>query len=179
MLTTTFRPQEAAIIDTPSSISEKIAPEKNIITLYISKDNKVFFNIDNGTDSTKHIRKDVLTNVGKQFNIVFTPVQLDKFEKMASFGMPVKDVAGWINATDAKVRDEMQKGIPMDSLNNELAMWILFARKANQNAEAAIKGDNFADFKVVKKVLDILQEAKINKFNLTTNLEKVEVKLEN
>jgi biopolymer transport protein ExbD len=179
MLTTTFRPQEAAIIDTPSSISEKIAPEKNIITLYVSKENKVFFNIDNGKDSTKHIREDVLSNVGKQYNINFTKAQLDQFEKMASFGMPIKNVSGWIDARDSKVRDQMQIGIPMDSLNNELAMWILFARKANPNAEAAIKGDNLADFKVVKKVLDILQAAKINKFNLTTNLEKVEVKLEN
>ena len=178
MLTTTFRPQEAAIIDTPSSISEKIAPEKNIITLYVSKENKVFFNIDNGKDSTKHIRKDVLSNVGKQYNLNFSPAQLDQFERMASFGMPVKNIAGWIAAKDAKVRDEMQTGIPIDSTNNDLAMWILFARKANPNAEAAIKGDNQADFKVVKKVLDILQAAKINKFNLTTNLEKVEVKLE-
>ncbi len=133
MLTTTFRPQEAAIIDTPSSISEKIAPEKNIITLYVSKDNKIFFNIDNGKDSAKHIRKEVLENVGKQFNISYTAEQLNKFEKMASFGMPIKDVAGWIDSKDSKVQNEMQTGIPIDSSNNELAMWILFARKANPN----------------------------------------------
>jgi biopolymer transport protein ExbD len=69
--------------------------------------------------------------------------------------------------------------MPIDSTDNQLAMWVLLSRNANQYAEAAIKGDLEADYKTVKRVLDILQDYKINKFNLTTNLEKVEVKLEN
>ena len=55
-------------------------------------------------------------------------------------------------------------------------MWVHFARLTTPAAEAAIKGDFTSDYKVVKKVMDILQEKKINKFDLTTNLEKVEVK---
>jgi len=54
MLTTSFRPQEAAIIDTPTSISEKQSPDKNIMTIEVSKDGLVFFNIDNGRDTTTH-----------------------------------------------------------------------------------------------------------------------------
>ncbi len=177
MMTTTFRPQEAVQVDTPSSISEKTAPEKNIITVYISKDNKVFFNIDEGTDTSLHIRAKVLEGVSQQLRVPFTKEQINKFERLASFGMPIKDLPKWIDAEDQKVRDELQTGIPIDSTDNQLAMWILFARKANPNAEAAIKGDADADYKVVKRVLDILQDYKINKFNLTTNLEKVEVKL--
>ncbi|MEJ5264210.1 MAG: biopolymer transporter ExbD [Bacteroidales bacterium] len=178
MMTTTFRPQEAVQVDTPSSISEKTAPEKNVITVYISKDNKVFFNIDEGTDTSLHIRAKVLQGVSEQLRVPFTKEQISKFERLASFGMPIKDLPKWIDAEDQKVRDELQTGIPIDSADNQLAMWILFARKANPNAEASIKGDAGADFKVVKRVLDILQDYKINKFNLTTNLEKVEVKLE-
>ncbi len=86
----------------------------------------------------------------------------------------------WIDSKDEKAQHELQKnGIPMDSTDNQLAMWILFARKANPDAEAVIKGDREADFKVVKKIMDIVQAAKINRFNLVTNLEKVEVKLDN
>lgn len=73
----------------------------------------------------------------------------------------------------------MQTGIPMDSLNNQLEMWILVARNENSNAETAIKGDYDADYKTVKKVMDLFQKYNMNKFNLTTTLEKVEVKLEN
>jgi biopolymer transport protein ExbD len=60
----------------------------------------------------------------------------------------------------------------MDSLDNQLSMWVRFARITNPQAEAVIKGDGGADLKVVKKVMDILQENKVNKFNLTTNLQQ-------
>ncbi|HEY9124441.1 MAG TPA: biopolymer transporter ExbD, partial [Bacteroidales bacterium] len=120
----------------------------------------------------------VLKSISEHFRIPFTEEQVAKFEKLASFGMPVKNIPAWIDA-EQKQRDEMQVGMPYDSVDNQLALWVLFARNANPNAEAAIKGDAEADYKVVKRVLDILQDYKINKFNLTTNLEKVEVKLEN
>ena len=42
MLTTSFRPPEAAVIDSPFSISEKTAPDANLITISVSKDNKIF-----------------------------------------------------------------------------------------------------------------------------------------
>ncbi len=93
MLTTTFRPQEPVNVDTPNSISDKLNPERNVMTLLISNDDKVFFNIDNGRDSSKHIREEVLENVGKQYKLKFTPEQLSKFEKMAAFGLPIAKMA--------------------------------------------------------------------------------------
>jgi biopolymer transport protein ExbD len=56
-------------------------------------------------------------------------------------------------------------------------MWIRFSRLANLNAEVAIKGDAETNYKVVKKVMDMLQANKVNKFNLVTSLEKEEVTL--
>jgi len=176
MLTTSFRPQEAAQVDTPSSVSEKTTPEKNVITLLISKENKVFFNIDNGADSSMHIRSKLLKNMGEYYRIEFTPDELKKFESYSSFGMPMIKIKEWLNTKDSKDRDAMQVGIPMDSTDNQLQMWIHFARLSNPDAEAAIKGDFDSDYKTVKKLFDILQDKKVNKFNLTTNLEKVEVK---
>jgi biopolymer transport protein ExbD len=177
MLTTTFRPAEAVQVETPSSTSEKVAPEKNVITVTLSKDSKVFFGVEEGLDTSQHIRRKVIEAIGKQYRINFTAEQIAKFEKLASFGMPVKDIPKWIDA-ETKEREAMQVGIPIDSTDNQLAMWVLFSRNANPNAEATVKGDMETDYKVVKRVLDILQDYKINKFNLTTNLEKVEVKLE-
>lgn len=180
MLTTSFRPQEAVQVDTPSSISEKKTPEKNVITLLISKDNKVYFNIDNGADSTSHMRSALLKMIGDYYKVSFTPEELKKFETLSSFGVPMTKMKDWINAKDQKDRDAMSTdGIPTDStaIGSELQMWIHFARLTNPEAEAAIKGDFGSDFKVVKKVMDILQDKKINKFDLTTNMEKVEVKV--
>lgn len=178
MLTTSFRPQEAAQVDTPNSISGLIAPEKNVFTIYVSKDNKAFFNIDNGPDSTSHVRSKLLKNMADYYRVPFTPAEIVQFEKLASFGMPIKEVRNWINAEGSE-RDRLQTGIPMDSLDNQLAMWIHFARLNNPAAEVTIKGDAESEYKVVKKVFDMVQDKRIDKFNLTTTLEQVEVKPEN
>ena len=180
MLTTSFRPQEAVQIDTPNSISDQLAPDKDVITIFISKDNKVFFNIDNGSDTTMHVRQKVLTDLAAYQQVTFTPEQIKMFEKLSSFGMPIKGLGAWIDAT-SKEREAMQTGIPIDSLDNQLAMWVHYSRLANLNAEVTIKGDSEADYKTVKRIMDILQDKNIcgiNKFNLTTNLEKVEIKPE-
>jgi biopolymer transport protein ExbD len=175
MLTTSFRPQEAAPIETPSSVSEKQAPDNDIMTIYISKDGKVFFNIDNGQDTSTHFREKLLLKMAEQYKITYTPKELDKFSKMASFGMPIKDLKEWINATEPKDRDKLQVGVPMDSTDNQLAWWVRMARLTNLNAEVAIKGDAETDYTAVKKIMDLLQENKVNKFNLVTNLQKDEV----
>lgn len=177
MLTTSFRPQEAAPIDTPSSISEKQAPDNDIMTILVSKKGLIFFNLDNGKDTTTHFRAKLLEKMAEQYRIKFTAEEIDKFSKMASFGMPMRYLTTWINASDPKLRDTCQIGIPTDSTDNQLAWWVRSARLTNLNAEVAIKADAETDYTVVKKVMDLLQDNKVNKFNLVTNLEKDEVGL--
>lgn len=178
MLTTSFRPTEATIIDTPSSVSEKVSPEKDVIIILVGKDNKVFLNFDNGKDTSKLIRKEVLKKMAEQYNLKFSDKELKTFSTWASFGMPANKLKAWINTPDSKDREAFQTGIPVDSADNQLNLWVRFIRLQNPNAEVAIKGDGKADFKTVKHVMDILQDNKVNKFNLTTNLMKDEAKLE-
>lgn len=186
MLTSTFRIADPASINTPSSISEKQAADFNLITILISKDNKIYFNVDNGEDTTKMFRAKILQEIGTRYNIEFKKEELDRFSKLASFGFPVEYLKPWINAKDQTERDKIQEelkdknldGIPIDSANNQLAYWVHFTRLINPDVQVAIKGDAEADYAVVKKILDLLQDKQVNKFNLTTNLEKVEVKLE-
>ena len=178
MLTTSFRPTEAVQVDTPNSVSEKVSPDKDVITILIGKDNKVFLNFDNGSDTSKLIRKEVLKKMAEQFNLTFTEKELKTFSTWASFGMPADKLKAWITTADSKDREKFQTGIPTDSTDNQLNLWVRFIRLQSPNAEVAIKGDSDADFKTVKHVMDILQENKVNKFNLTTNLMKEEAKLE-
>jgi len=176
MLTTSFKPEEAAQVDTPASISDKTTPEKNVITLSIDKNNRVFFNVDNGPDSSTKFRGKVIESVGNHYGIKFTDEEKAQFAKLSSFGMPYTKIKEWLNA-DSKDRAALQTGIPYDSIDNQLDIWIRLTRLVNSNAEVAIRGDANADYKNVKKILDILQTNNVNKFNLTTNLEKVDVKL--
>lgn len=176
VLTATFRPQDPAPVDTPFSVSEKPTPDFNNMTVLLSKDNRIFFNIDNGPDTLLKYRNKILAEMGKQYNIEFTPQELRKFEKItASFGVPIEKMKEYLNAKNSKERDALQVGIPLDSLNNQLASWVLFSRQVNPNLQASIKGDSKTEFPLVKKVLDILQDKNINRFNLVTNLLAVKV----
>jgi biopolymer transport protein ExbD len=176
LLTASFRPQEAALISSPTSISEKQAQDKDIMTIIIGKDGKIFFNMDNGKDSSKHFRADLLVEMGKRYNVTFSKNELSTFGNLTSFGMPVVDIKTWLNEKDSKKKEKLQTGIPTDSTDNQLSYWIRYARLTNPNAEVAIKGDGESEYSVVKKVMDLLQENKVNKFNLVTDLERQEVK---
>ena len=175
ILTATFRPEEAAPIDTPLSTSSTPIPDSNLATILVSKDDKVFFNVDNGTDTIEHIRGKVLQAFGSQYQIKFTPKEIKKFEGLSSFGVPASKLKDYLNAPDSKSREAMQEGIPIDSLDNQLMMWIRFARTYNNELEFAIKGDGDANYPVIKKVIAVLQENNVNKFNLTTDLKAVEL----
>ncbi len=177
VLTSTFIPSEAALIDTPSSISEKQAPDNDIMTIYITKLGGVFFNFDNGKDTSTKFRQKLIAKMGEQYQIEFTKEEIDKFGRLASFGMPIKEVKTWLNIKNPEEGEALQTGIPMDSTDNQLAWWVRMARITNPNAEVALKGDADAQYFVVKKVMDLLQENKVNKFNLITDQREDEVLL--
>jgi len=179
MLTTTMRQQEPAPVDTPFSISEKPTPDFNMMTFLISNDNRVFLNIDNGPDTLLKFRPKILAEMGKRYNIEFTETELREFEKYpTSMGVPMAKMKEFLAATDNKVRQEMNTGVPIDSTDNQLALWILFSRQINPNIQACIKGDTKAEFPIVKKVLDILLDKNVSKFSLITNLEASRINLE-
>jgi biopolymer transport protein ExbD len=179
ILTATFRPQEAVQVDTPSSISNTTTPERHVITITVSQKDMVFFNVDNGIDTSEHLRGKILQAMAYQYQMKFTPQEIKKFEGMNSFALPMDKLKGWINESNTELRDAMHTGIPMDSTDNQLLYWIRFARNYYPDFEVALKGDQNADYKQVKKVIDILQSNNVNKFNLTTSLESVDVSLDN
>lgn len=186
MLTTSFRPQEAAVIDTPFSVSDKQAPDKNLITVAITKDNKVYFDMSNsGTtldaqgkeiaDTSTHYRRELLKQIGEQKQINFNEKELQTFETGSSFGMPFPLLKKWLNSTEPQEKEGYMVGIPIDTADNQLGLWVRIARVLNPYAEVAIKGDGEAEYSVIKRVMDIMQENKVQKFNLVTNLQKEEL----
>jgi biopolymer transport protein ExbD len=178
MLTATMNQPEPAPVDTPFSISEKQTPDFNTMTFLLSVDGKVFLNMDNGPDTLLKFRNKILDEMGKHYEIEFTPQELREFEKYpSSIGVPMKDMKKFLGTRDQDIRKELQTGVPIDSTDNQLAMWILYTRKVNPNVQALIKGDSKTEFPVVKKVLDILQEYNVKKFNLITSLEAAKINL--
>ena len=179
MLTTTMRQQEPAPVDTPFSISETPTPDFNKMTVLVSKDDKVFLNFDNGPDTLLKYRPKILTAMGDRYNIQFSDKELREFEKYpSSIGVPITDMKAFLDAKTSKDRSTFQTGVPYDSTDNQLAVWVLFARQVNPNIQAVIKADTKTDYPMIKKVLDILQAKNMNKFNLVTSLEAAKINLD-
>jgi len=179
MLTATMRQTEPATVDTPFSISEKPTPDFNMMTFLLSVDGKVFMNFDNGPDTILKFRPKILTEMGKRYGIEFTETELRNFEKQkSSMGVPIIKMKEWLNSDDNNLKKALQTGIPMDSTDNQLANWILYARQVNPAINACIKGDTETQFLVVEKLLDILQEKNVNRFSLITTLEEATVNIE-
>jgi biopolymer transport protein ExbD len=179
MLTTQMRQPEPANVDTPFSISEKPTPDFNTMTFLLAPDNKIYLNFDNGPDTLLAFRPKVLTEMGKRYNIEFTPEELRTFEKYpSSIGVPMSNMKEFLDSKDNNERKELQTGIPYDSTDNQLANWIVAIRTVNPNVQACIKGDAKTGFPVVKKTLDILQDRNVNRFNLITSLEATKINAE-
>jgi len=136
-------------------------------------------NFDNGPDTLLKFRPKILAEMGKRYGIEFTERQLREFQTYpSSIGVRIENMQAFLDAKDAADRKEYQEGIPMDSTNNQLAMWIQYARTVNPNIQACIRGDTKVEFPKVKRVLDILQDLNVKRFSLVTSLEAAKINLE-
>lgn len=169
MLATKFKPDEPVTVTTPSSISEIKLPETDILLLTIDKDSKVYFAMDGDQNKIA-----LLDKMGEKYKLKFTDEQKKQFSLLSSFGVSIRQLGSYLDLDAEKRKEFKQQGIPCDSLNNELADWILQARYTNKNLRVAVKGDGDAGYPVVKQVISTLQDKKVNRFNFITSLEKAD-----
>ncbi|HCW08527.1 MAG TPA: biopolymer transporter ExbD [Cytophagales bacterium] len=168
MLTATARPDEPVEVSTPTSVSEIPIPERDIITITISKDNRVFFNVDG-----QFTRERLLSEMGNIYGISFSKEEMDVFKVLTTFGMPIQSLKEFLDLDREDRKQVQEPGIPVDSLNNQLKDWVLQARMANPRVRIAIKGDADSGYPVLKKVINTLLDRKVNRFNLITGDEQV------
>ena len=171
ILTATAKIPEALPVDTPQSTNSAKLPTSDLAIITIGKGKGVVFYDVKG----REVRKRALELMGQKYGVSFTEEESAKFALMDDFGVPLENLKGII-ALDAAERSKAdQPGIPKDSLNNQLAEWIQNSRIANielndKELQFAIKGDAKEQYPAIKKVMDVLQNQKINNFNLVTGL---------
>jgi biopolymer transport protein ExbD len=172
MLTSNFVAKEPIVVAIPSSVAEIKIPERDIMTVLIDKDGKVFFGLDAQQD-----RREVLDNVGKAYSISFTDKELTEFSKISSSGVPIEKMKSFLAmSTEARDSKDAALGIPADSTNNQFKVWIKTARQVNRKLRLAIKADQQTPYKVVKGVMTTLQDINENRYNLITSLKQVSTK---
>jgi biopolymer transport protein ExbD len=169
ILTATAKVPEALPVDTPASTVNTKLPETDLATLTIGK-GKVFFDLKG-----KAIRIRTLELMSDKYGVKFSDEDKDKFGKMESFGVPIQSLKQILDMNGSDRNKAGQPGIPKDSLDNQLADWIQNARIANieiqdQELKIAIKGDANEEYPTIRKVMDVLQDQKINTFSLVTGL---------
>jgi biopolymer transport protein ExbD len=166
MLISKFAPEEVVVVDTPSSTSDIKLPDSDILTISIDKTGKVFYGVEG-----QHTKLELINKIGEKYNISFTEQEKAKFALMPSFGVPVGSLKSLLQLSPEKATKVNQPGIPVDSLNNELGDWVMQTRYSNPKVKIAIKGDIDADIPAVKQVIKTLQDNKVNRFNLITDME--------
>ena len=169
ILAAQFKPSEAIEVVTPSSVSNKHAPQKDFFNVTIDKDNKVYIDMDEG------IKADVLEELGRTRNIKFSPEDVKAFQQATFVGVPLSQLNQFTRLTAEQISKEKFPGVPSDSTNNELQAWITAALNVSKGKKLnfLIKGDNASKYPTFSNVIDAFKKNDIYKYNLVTNAEEV------
>ena len=186
MLTASFRMAEPVIVDPPASHSDKALPE-NTILVTVDHIGRAFFGVGNAEAKTN-----ALARISEKYHVTFNANQIKKFGGLSSFGVDIKDLPRYLDASEAeRLKFQPQKGVPLDSVNNQLKDWIsisaqelnaVYIRAKDKAAETnqefkgekpryAIKADAKAKYMYVKDVFKTFTDMKIYTFNLITSME--------
>ena len=172
MLTSTFLQKEPVQVATPASVSEIKIPEINILQILVDPQGKIFMSLDKQED-----RVAVLEELSKEYNVNFTPEQVNKFKLINSFGVPIKQMPAFLDLpTDDQDRLLKDYGIPIDTTanpSNEFKAWVKAARAQNPDLRIAIKADQATPYPNIKNIMTSLQDIRENRYNLITTLKSV------
>ncbi|MFA6873944.1 MAG: biopolymer transporter ExbD [Bacteroidaceae bacterium] len=173
MLTSTFVKKAPVQVATPSSISEIKIPEHDILTILVDKNGKVFMSFDKQND-----QRSVLDEVGNEYGMTFTPTETKKFSLQSTFGVNIKQMKSFLGLKEEKMDEVLktQGGIPTDSVDNQFKVWVKAARSINPELRIAIKADQDTPYRVIKDVMNSLQDLKENRYNLITSLKVTDAK---
>ncbi len=152
--------------------SSKMMPvgDANMVTLSVGH-GKVFYSV-----TEDDVRAEALKEMGKKYGVTFTPEEEQRFKLTQVFGVPMKQMKGFLDLDKEGLKTFKQTGIPVDTTNNsELSNWILLSRQADKalhdkDLEFSIKGDKAEEYPTINMVIGVLEKQKKFKFNLITTL---------
>jgi biopolymer transport protein ExbD len=171
ILTTKFKPSEALKVITPSSVSNKIAPEKDVVLITIDKDGKVYLSV---SDQNKNQKKDMLEEINTTKNIGLTDAEKANFVNRPSsyIGVPFSKLKSYLDHSPDELKGVVLDGIPVkDSNSNEMRDWIHAAVTAFQGTRInfLLKGDDASKYPTFQGVIFAFKKNDQMKFSLVTN----------
>ncbi len=166
ILTTKFRQQEAVQIDIPSSTAQIPIPDKDIMLFQIAPDGKLFFGLDD-----QNTRLKLLDRLAAAYNLTFDEKQRNAFRLTEIWGMDIRALPDFLSRDVNERANIQQPGLVIDTIGgqHQVEDLILFSRQENNNLRIAIKGDKKTEYRYFDKLIQALQNRKVNKFNLITS----------
>ena len=171
ILATKFKPEEALTVVTPSSVSSKVAPDKNVVMITMDKDGKIYFSVSDGNTGEK---KEIIDAIATSKNIPLTDAEKNSFVKNPSsyIGVPFSQLKQFLDLSPDDLKKVKIAGMPTkDSTDNELRDWIAAAVSAFQGERMNIlvKGDDQAKYPSFEGIIWALKRNDQLKFQLVTN----------
>ncbi len=176
ILTAKFKPADALAVNTPSSVQTKIAPEKDVLLITIDKNNKVYLSV---SDNNKAQKADMIDAVNTTKALGLTDAEKANFANKPSsyIGVPFNMLKSYLQHSPDEIKPESIPGIPVDSANNELAVWVGAAKTAFSGTKMNIivKGDNASMYTAFQGVKNAFLKNDEMKFQVVTNPASVPV----
>lgn len=160
ILTTEFKKPDVEQIKPPSSISETLLPDGNIMTVSVTPEGKFYFQpVNNG-----EAKMELLERMGKKYNIQFSDQDKVAFTKVDAIGVPMNRLKSFLEMDAVSQKDYKDPvGIPQDSANGQLKDWIEQSMNINNKYKLAVKGDINTKYPNIHNLFEGLRD--INKLN--------------
>lgn len=174
MLATQFKPDEAAKVETPKSVSSDTIPTKDAFLVTFDKSGRVFITYD---DAEK--KKALLDKINADKSVGLSDADIVRLNKHmeSGIGVPFTMLKSLAGKTKEELAQVNQPGIPVqDTTNNELKFWISELLAVNSGAKpknVMLKGDDKANYPTFINVLDAFTKNGIYNFKLITMPENV------
>jgi biopolymer transport protein ExbD len=174
ILTTKFKASEDLSVVTPKSVSTQAVDAKNVVQVTMDKEGKVYFSVGDESESEKQEIIDMV-NEGKTLGL--TDQEKAAFARTGSYvGVPFNMLKSYLQLTPEQLKKyKAAPGIPIDTANNELVIWMSAATRAfsGKKMSLMVKGDNNAKYPSFKGVIDAFKRNEIFKFSMVTDPEGV------
>ena len=119
---------------------------------------------------TTKFRAAEVVRLATQYQLTFTPKQKDAFRTLELWGMDIRALPAFLDKEPNERASIQQPGLKIDTTGGaQIEDLILFSRQENNLLRIAIKGDKTTEYKSFDKLIEALQNRKVNKFNIITS----------
>jgi biopolymer transport protein ExbD len=173
ILATKFKPPEALTVDTPNSVSSKVALDKDVVMVILDRDGKVYFSV---SDANVPEKQAIIDQINTSKNLGLTDAEKNNFVRDPSsyIGVPFSQLKSFLDHRAEELKGVKLEGIPtQDSTNNELVDWMRAAVgaffSANKKMNIEVKGDDAAKYPSFQGIIYAFKKNDQMKFQLITS----------